>query len=50
MPLDLDYSNLYTKRLCVINYLWIAKKHVGILVNFNTDSIDDGIFRKVNGN
>lgn len=33
----------------LLTYLRIAKKHVGILVNFNTDSIDDGIFRKVNG-
>lgn len=33
----------------LLTYLRIAKKHVGILVNFNTDSIYDGIFRKVNG-
>ena len=33
----------------LLTYLRIAKKRVGILVNFNTDSIDDGIFRKVNG-
>ena len=33
----------------LLTYLRIAKKHVGILVNYNTDSIDDGIFRKVNG-
>lgn len=33
----------------LLTYLRIAKKRVGILVNFNTDCIDDGIFRKVNG-
>ncbi len=33
----------------LLTYLRIAKKRVGILVNFNTDDIDDGIFRKVNG-
>lgn len=33
----------------LLTYLRIAKKHVGILVNFNTDSIDDEIYRKVNG-
>ena len=33
----------------LLTYLRIAKKRVGILVNFNTDHIDDGIFRKING-
>ncbi len=33
----------------LLTYLRIAKKRVGILVNFNTANIDDGIFRKVNG-
>lgn len=33
----------------LLTYLRIAKKHVGILVNFNTDRIDNEIYRKVNG-
>ena len=33
----------------LMTYLRIAKRRVGILVNFNTDNIDKGIFRKVNG-
>lgn len=33
----------------LMTYLRIAKKHVGILVNFNTDHIDNEIYRKVNG-
>lgn len=33
----------------LMTYLRIAKKHVGILVNFNTDRIDNEIYRKVNG-
>ena len=32
----------------LMTYLRIAKKHVGILVNFNTDRIDNEIYRKVN--
>ena len=33
----------------VLTYLRIANKHIGLLVNFNTDDINDGIFRKING-
>ena len=33
----------------LMTYLRIAKKHTGILVNFNTDDIASQIFRKVNG-
>ena len=33
----------------LMTYLRTAKKHVGILVNFNTDHIDNEIYRKVNG-
>lgn len=33
----------------LMTYLRIAKKHVGILVNFNTDRIDNEIYRKVDG-
>ena len=33
----------------LLTYLRIANKHIGLLVNFNTDDINDGIFRKING-
>ena len=33
----------------LITYLRLSQKHVGILVNFNTDNINDNIYRKVNG-
>ena len=33
----------------LMTYLRLAKKHTGILVNFNTDDIASQIFRKVNG-
>lgn len=33
----------------LMTYLRTAKKHIGILVNFNTDRIDNEIYRKVNG-
>jgi GxxExxY protein len=33
----------------LLTYLRIANKHIGFLVNFNTDDINDGIFRKING-
>ena len=33
----------------VLTYLRIANKHIGLLVNFNTDDINDGIVRKING-
>ncbi|MBC7868064.1 MAG: GxxExxY protein [Gloeobacteraceae cyanobacterium ES-bin-316] len=32
----------------VITYLRLSDKKLGILVNFNTDTITDNIFRKVN--
>ncbi len=32
----------------VITYLRLSDKKLGILVNFNTDNINDNIFRKVN--
>ena len=33
----------------LLTYFRIAKKRVGIIVNFNADCINDGIIRKVNG-
>ena len=33
----------------LMTYLRIANKHLGLLVNFNTNSINEGIIRKVNG-
>ena len=33
----------------VITYLKLADKKLGLLVNFNTDKIDESIYRKVNG-
>ena len=33
----------------LLTYLRIANKHIGLLVNFNTDDINDGIVRKING-
>ncbi len=33
----------------VLTYLRLTKKKLGILVNFNVENINDGIFRKVNG-
>ena len=33
----------------LLTYLRIANKHIGLLVNFNTDDINEGIFRKING-
>lgn len=35
--------------LQVLTYLKLSGKKLGILVNFNTDSIADSIFRKVRG-
>lgn len=32
----------------LISYLKVTGKRLGILVNFNVDEIDEGIFRKVN--
>ena len=31
----------------LLTYMRLAKKHIGILVNFNTDRITDSIHRKV---
>jgi GxxExxY protein len=33
----------------LLTYLKLAKKRVGVLVNFNTDNISKSIIRKVNG-
>ncbi len=33
----------------LLTYLRIAQKHIGILVNFNTNDINSGIYRKING-
>ncbi len=33
----------------ILTYLKLAKLHRGILVNFNTDDINDSIWNKVNG-
>ena len=42
-----DLKPVHHKQL--LTYLRLAQKHVGILVNFNTDNINDSIVRKVNG-
>lgn len=42
-----ELKPLHHKQL--LTYLRLANKRFGILVNFNTDNINDGIFRKVNG-
>lgn len=39
-------SSVFFKQL--LTYLKITKLHLGILVNFNTDDISQGIYRKVN--
>ena len=33
----------------LLTYLKLAKLHRGILVNFNTDDINDSIWNRVNG-
>ncbi len=33
----------------LLTYLRIANKHIGLLVNFNTDDINKSIYRKING-
>jgi GxxExxY protein len=33
----------------IINYLKLTKHKLGILVNFNTDDLEESIVRKVNG-
>ena len=33
----------------LLSYLRLTDKHLGILVNFNTDDINKSMFRKVNG-
>ena len=33
----------------LLSYLRLTNKHLGILVNFNTDDINKSIFRKING-
>ncbi len=33
----------------LLSYLRVANKHIGLLVNFNTDDINNSIHRKING-
>ncbi len=42
-----DLCEIHHKQL--LTYLKVAKKKLGILVNFNSTEIDKAIFRKVNG-
>lgn len=42
-----DIKDVYLKQL--LTYLKLTKLHLGILVNFNVDNINDGIVRIVNG-
>lgn len=42
-----NLSEIHHKQ--VLTYLKLTKLKLGILVNFNVDKINDGIFRKVNG-
>ena len=42
-----EMKDVFHKQL--LTYLRVAKKHLGILVNFSTTDIRKSIFRKVNG-
>ena len=42
-----EIKPLHHKQL--LTYLRIADKHIGLLINFNTDDIERSIIRKVNG-
>lgn len=42
-----EMKDVFQKQL--LTYLRVAKKHLGILVNFSTTDIRKSIFRKVNG-
>ena len=42
-----EMKDVFHKQL--LTYLRVAKKHLGILVNFTTTDIQHSIFRKVNG-
>ena len=42
-----EMKDIFHKQL--LTYLRVAKKHLGILVNFTTTDIQHSIFRKVNG-
>ena len=42
-----DVKPVHHKQL--LTYLRIAKKHIGLLVNFSEDDINKGIWRKING-
>ena len=42
-----EMKKLFFKQ--TLTYLKLSKKHLGILVNFNTESIDTSIYRIVNG-
>lgn len=33
----------------LLTYLRVANKHIGLLVNFSTDNINEDIYRKING-
>ena len=41
-----NMREVYSKQL--LSYLRLTDKHLGILVNFNVDDINNGIFRVVN--
>uniref|UniRef100_UPI00404A27C7 GxxExxY protein n=1 Tax=Flavobacterium sp. TaxID=239 RepID=UPI00404A27C7 len=43
----INLSEVHHKQ--VLTYLKLTKLKLGILVNFNVDNINEGIFRKVNG-
>lgn len=42
-----EFSSVHHKQL--LTYMRLTNIKLGLLVNFNTDSIDKGIIRKVNG-
>ena len=42
-----EFSRVHHKQL--LTYMKLTNIKLGLLVNFNTDSIDKGIIRKVNG-
>ncbi len=42
-----EIKSVHHKQL--LTYLRIANKHIGLLVNFNTDDMNSGIYRKING-
>ncbi len=42
-----EIKSVHHKQL--LTYLKVANKHLGLLVNFNTDNIKSSIYRKING-